>query len=106
MWSHRLGYYSCSCEMHVFARDSVMTDCSQHTSAALTINENYDPGAKRLCDKKRGTLRELQMCAKVGWHWNSKWGDDSVRCAVDMTMALDKMIPESWNWKHVDEGAE
>ncbi|KAH9937081.1 uncharacterized protein B0H18DRAFT_1081364 [Fomitopsis serialis] len=39
----------------------------QHTSAALTINENYDP---------------------------------------DMDMALDKIVPESLDWVHTDEGHE
>lgn len=23
-----------------------------------------------------------------------------------MMMALDKMVPESWPWEHIDEGAE
>ncbi|KAF8527977.1 hypothetical protein BU17DRAFT_73642 [Hysterangium stoloniferum] len=39
----------------------------QHTSAALTINENYDP---------------------------------------DMSMCLDKLVPESMPWLHTDEGPD
>ncbi|KAF8496658.1 hypothetical protein JB92DRAFT_3084708 [Gautieria morchelliformis] len=39
----------------------------QHTSAALTVNENYDP---------------------------------------DMTMCLDKIVPESMPWLHTDEGPD
>ncbi|KAI5451124.1 hypothetical protein NCC49_002000 [Naganishia albida] len=43
----------------------------QHTSAALTINENCDPDVRK-----------------------------------DMDMALDKVIPESFPWKHTDEGPD
>ncbi|KAH8102435.1 hypothetical protein BXZ70DRAFT_928564 [Cristinia sonorae] len=43
----------------------------QHTSAALTINENYDPDVR-----------------------------------TDMNMALDKVVPESLNWLHTDEGPD
>ncbi|KIJ45634.1 hypothetical protein M422DRAFT_29746 [Sphaerobolus stellatus SS14] len=43
----------------------------QHTSAALTINENYDPGVRK-----------------------------------DMSMALDKIVPESMPWLHTDEGPD
>ncbi|KAG8682842.1 hypothetical protein FRC09_016495, partial [Ceratobasidium sp. 395] len=41
----------------------------QHTSAALTVNENYDPDVR-----------------------------------TDMTMALDRIVPESMPWLHTDEG--
>lgn len=43
----------------------------QHTSAALTINENYDPDVRK-----------------------------------DMDMALDKIVPEDFNWLHTDEGPD
>jgi len=43
----------------------------QHTSAALTINENYDSDVRK-----------------------------------DMDMALDNVVPERLNWKHVDEGPD
>ncbi|TIB70577.1 hypothetical protein E3Q23_01814 [Wallemia mellicola] len=43
----------------------------KHTSAALTINENFDY-----------TVR------------------------TDMDMALDRVVPESLPWEHVDEGPE
>ncbi|EIN14197.1 hypothetical protein PUNSTDRAFT_95853 [Punctularia strigosozonata HHB-11173 SS5] len=43
----------------------------QHTSAALTINENFDPDVRK-----------------------------------DMTMALDRIVPESLNWIHTDEGPD
>ncbi|PCH33768.1 hypothetical protein WOLCODRAFT_22231 [Wolfiporia cocos MD-104 SS10] len=43
----------------------------QHTSAALTVNENYDPDVRR-----------------------------------DMDMALDKIVPEDWEWVHTDEGPD
>jgi secondary thiamine-phosphate synthase enzyme len=43
----------------------------QHTSAALTINENCDPDVRK-----------------------------------DMDMALDKIVPESLNWLHTDEGPD
>ncbi|KAL7410413.1 hypothetical protein BDY24DRAFT_399674 [Mrakia frigida] len=43
----------------------------KHTSAGLTINENYDPDVRK-----------------------------------DMTMALDRMVPESLPWKHTDEGPD
>ncbi|KAI0721237.1 hypothetical protein C8T65DRAFT_631093 [Cerioporus squamosus] len=43
----------------------------QHTSAALTINENFDKDVRR-----------------------------------DMDMALDKIVPESLNWRHTDEGPD
>jgi secondary thiamine-phosphate synthase enzyme len=49
----------------------ILTLFIQHTSAALTINENYDP-----------TVRK------------------------DMDMAMDKLVPESFPWKHVDEGPD
>ncbi|KDN32989.1 hypothetical protein RSAG8_13923, partial [Rhizoctonia solani AG-8 WAC10335] len=41
----------------------------QHTSAALTVNENYDPDVRK-----------------------------------DMSMALDRIVPESMPWLHTDEG--
>ncbi|KAG8994077.1 hypothetical protein FRB94_010177 [Tulasnella sp. JGI-2019a] len=43
----------------------------QHTSAAITVNENYDPDVRK-----------------------------------DMTMALDRIVPESLPWLHTDEGPE
>ncbi|CED82469.1 -binding protein 1 [Phaffia rhodozyma] len=43
----------------------------KHTSAGLTLNENYDPDVRS-----------------------------------DMTMALDKLVPESLPWQHVDEGPD
>lgn len=43
----------------------------QHTSAALTINENCDPDVRK-----------------------------------DMSMALDRIVPEGWAWRHTDEGPE
>jgi len=43
----------------------------QHTSAALTVNENYDPDVRK-----------------------------------DMTMCLDKIVPESMPWLHTDEGPD
>ncbi|KAF8310970.1 hypothetical protein DL93DRAFT_2032036, partial [Clavulina sp. PMI_390] len=49
----------------------------QHTSAALTINENADPG---------------QIPHKIA-------------CA-DMDMALDHMVPEALDWIHTDEGPD
>ncbi|KAG2044744.1 hypothetical protein BDR03DRAFT_883801 [Suillus americanus] len=50
----------------------------QHTSAALTINENYDRG-RRPC-----------------WLTN----------LTDMDMALDNIVPESLDWMHTDEGPD
>ncbi|KAF8844008.1 hypothetical protein BDN67DRAFT_922920 [Paxillus ammoniavirescens] len=49
----------------------------QHTSAALSINENYDPG-------------EPQNLAHP----------------LDMDMALDTIVPESLKWMHTDEGPD
>jgi len=43
----------------------------QHTSAAITVNENYDSDVRR-----------------------------------DMNMALDRIVPESFPWAHVDEGPD
>ncbi|KAK0519799.1 hypothetical protein OC834_006752 [Tilletia horrida] len=43
----------------------------KHTSAALTLNENYDPDVR-----------------------------------VDMSNVMDKVIPESFPWKHTDEGPD
>ncbi|KJA29143.1 hypothetical protein HYPSUDRAFT_127941 [Hypholoma sublateritium FD-334 SS-4] len=43
----------------------------QHTSAALTVNENYDKDVRR-----------------------------------DMDMALDNIVPESFDWRHTDEGPD
>ncbi|CAE6357656.1 UPF0047 protein [Rhizoctonia solani] len=43
----------------------------QHTSAALTVNENYDPDVRK-----------------------------------DMSMALDRIVPESMPWLHTDEGPD
>lgn len=43
----------------------------QHTSAAITLNENYDPDVR-----------------------------------TDMDRVLDKIVPESFDWKHVDEGPD
>jgi secondary thiamine-phosphate synthase enzyme len=43
----------------------------QHTSAALTINENADPDVRR-----------------------------------DLSMALDKLVPEDWPYVHTAEGAD
>ncbi|BGP06770.1 UPF0047 protein C4A8.02c [Rhodotorula toruloides] len=43
----------------------------QHTSAALTINENCDPDVR-----------------------------------TDMDRVLDKIVPESFDWDHVDEGPD
>ncbi|KAJ3737130.1 hypothetical protein DFJ43DRAFT_1129237 [Lentinula guzmanii] len=43
----------------------------QHTSCALTLNENYDPDVRK-----------------------------------DMDMALDRIVPESLDWLHTDEGPE
>ncbi|KAH8919925.1 hypothetical protein BT69DRAFT_1284453, partial [Atractiella rhizophila] len=43
----------------------------QHTSCALSVNENYDPDVRK-----------------------------------DMTMALDKIVPESLAWQHTDEGPD
>ncbi|CAE6391186.1 unnamed protein product [Rhizoctonia solani] len=43
----------------------------QHTSAALTVNENYDPDVR-----------------------------------TDMSMALDRIVPESMPWLHTDEGPD
>lgn len=43
----------------------------QHTSAALTINENYDSDVRK-----------------------------------DMSMALDRIVPESMPWLHTDEGPD
>ncbi|KAM0754455.1 hypothetical protein T439DRAFT_321495 [Meredithblackwellia eburnea MCA 4105] len=42
-----------------------------HTSAALSINENYDPDVR-----------------------------------TDMSRFLDNLVPESFDWDHVDEGAD
>ncbi|KAF8481088.1 hypothetical protein DFH94DRAFT_630158 [Russula ochroleuca] len=50
----------------------------QHTSAALTVNENYD----------RGTYIF------------------AVNTAQDMDMALDNIVPETLGWRHTDEGPE
>ncbi|KAJ3788023.1 hypothetical protein GGU10DRAFT_263769 [Lentinula aff. detonsa] len=49
----------------------------QHTSCALTLNENYDPG------------------------WFLFWV-----IIDDMDMALDRIVPESLDWLHTDEGPE
>jgi len=43
----------------------------QHTSAAITVNENYDRDVRK-----------------------------------DMTMALDRIVPESLPWLHTDEGPD
>jgi len=43
----------------------------QHTSAAITVNENYDSDVRK-----------------------------------DMSMALDRIVPESFPWAHVDEGPD
>lgn len=43
----------------------------QHTSAAITLNENYDPDVR-----------------------------------TDMDRALDKIVPESFDWLHTDEGPD
>lgn len=88
---------------------------SQHTSAALTINENWDPGEPWLADP----LSLYHHLAESG-EWVSdvrkgtqnptfpplpsalalKWFD------ADMDMALDKIVPEDLNWLHTDEGPE
>lgn len=43
----------------------------QHTSASLTLNENFDPDVR-----------------------------------TDMTMAADRMVPDTLPWKHTDEGPD
>ncbi|CAE6453894.1 unnamed protein product [Rhizoctonia solani] len=60
----------------------------QHTSAALTVNENYDPG---------GSTRRSN-----GYHTNGYF-KILVR---DMSMALDRIVPESMPWLHTDEGPD
>ncbi|EJF67043.1 hypothetical protein DICSQDRAFT_96079 [Dichomitus squalens LYAD-421 SS1] len=50
----------------------------QHTSAALTINENFD---------------------------KALWGA-LLDVVADMDMALDNIVPESLNWRHTDEGPD
>lgn len=64
----RLGLFSCSCE-GVFLEGTRADGRSQHTSAALSINENYDPGkidfvsdvAYLWLDVRKGGLEELRM---------------------------------------------
>ncbi|KAF9511694.1 hypothetical protein BS47DRAFT_1146686 [Hydnum rufescens UP504] len=66
----------------------------QHTSAALTINENFDP------DVRKGLyifsiLVRLSIIIPI-----------QLSSTPDMDMAMDRVVPESLNWKHVDEGPD
>ncbi|KAL5534259.1 hypothetical protein ACEPAG_721 [Sanghuangporus baumii] len=67
----------------------------QHTSAALAINENFDPGEPISSD----ATKFLQCVA-----------DTFVRCKdvrKDMDMALDNIVPVTLNWKHgAEEGPD
>ena len=61
---------------------------SQHTSAALTINENYDP------DVRKGIV-----------HITSAYYTGQLTVA-DMDAALDDIVPEGRKWLHDAEGPE
>ena len=65
----RLGCYTSSCEQlssDLFSNQ--LHDSRQHTSAGLTVNENFDKGKSFI--ESRSTLswinHNCQMCAKVG----------------------------------------
>ena len=104
------------------ARPRANAALRQHTSAALTINENFDSG-KRLPPKA--------SCPPPAAHWplaccSETQTSGEVRdpvyflprpCAeddrpiptsapLDMDMALDNIVPESLSWRHTDEGPE
>lgn len=80
---------------------------SQHTSAALTINENYDSGNFAFfhtfpltfygdIDVRKGNYNLVQT--DLLWM--------VILLHIDMDMALDNIVPESLNWRHTDEGPE
>lgn len=62
--------------------------CAQHTSAALSLNENYDSDVRCVIPWLLTHLSALK------------------RHRTDMTMALDKIVPESLPWRHLDEGPD
>ncbi|KIJ21660.1 hypothetical protein PAXINDRAFT_63764 [Paxillus involutus ATCC 200175] len=61
----------------------------QHTSAALSINENYDPGEYIIKYNDPELTIDLHKDVRR-----------------DMDMALDTIVPESLKWMHTDEGPE
>lgn len=46
------------------------------------------------------------MFAKGGFSNLSPSAASDLVLLLDMTMALDKLVPESFNWLHTDEGPE
>ena len=97
---------------------------SQHTSAALTINENFDQGMVELILAKNAmrtqliarwysTTLTLDVCVIVS---DVRTGTQlfaseyrhpqSSQDYLDMDMALDNVVPEDLNWRHTDEGPE
>lgn len=65
----------------------------KHTSAALTLNENYDPSGPNVLPLSASSRLALTS--------------DLLRALAvrtDMTMALDTIVPESLSWEHTDEG--
>ncbi|KIK71101.1 hypothetical protein GYMLUDRAFT_315007 [Collybiopsis luxurians FD-317 M1] len=61
----------------------------KHTSCALTLNENWDPG--------------WPFSFFSPYHLFLSFSTDVRR---DMDMALDHIVPESLDWIHVDEGPD
>lgn len=82
---------------------------SQHTSAALTINENYDSGQfpnKLLCGWTDDQMGCVKMSGEVSTHLSPEDVHRYQPRSLDMDMALDNIVPESLNWRHTDEGPE
>ena len=76
--------YILSC--HYF-QAGVLTLFIQHTSAALSINENYDPTCVYAVCETIILARSLASSLYFSFHL------DSVR--KDMDMAMDRIVPES-----------
>lgn len=83
---------------------------SQHTSAALTVNENFDEG------KCKSLSLSLYISNVVFFFYAQDVRKGQPRSSicqnilnamfVDMDMALDTIVPESLDWLHTDEGPE
>jgi thiamine phosphate synthase YjbQ (UPF0047 family) len=95
----------------------------KHTSAALTLNENYDPDVRvesvfSLHFFPLWPIARVRDWGKEGWSGKSQrerkkeaWFLSSLPYILllllfSMDMALDKVVPESLPWKHVDEGPD
>lgn len=91
----------------------------KHTSAALTLNENYDPTVRTSVHNLSFDGRIHQLLPSAGLPAAlPRVADIPFRVLTlpswptllpslrDMTMALDTIVPESLPWDHTDEGPD